>query len=289
MSNIKLKTAMSMAETAKVSATIAGSGNVKAFFDAQRGALAAVLPRHITPDRMLRLALGALRNTPKLGAAKVETLFGAIIQCAQLGLEPNTPLGQAYLIPFDNHNTKQTEVQVVFGYKGLIDLARRSGRIISIAAHEVCENDFFEFQYGLKEELVHRPALVNRGEIIAFYAVAILSDGGHAFEVMSAHDVNAIRDASHNYRFARDKSATVWGQHYASMGRKTVIRRLCKYLPVSIELATAIEIDEKADVGITQDFDVLPAADTTASVPAPALPEPQAADTSANLAEELTL
>jgi len=236
-------------------ATAAGMGNVKKFFESQKATLLAVLPQHVSADRMLKIALGAMRTTPKLNSCTIESLFGAVVQCSQLGLEPNTPLGHAYLIPFDNRRSGKTEVQIVFGYKGLVDLARRSGQIISISAHEVCEHDEFEFEYGLDEKLAHRPAMLKpRGEVVAFYAVAKMVGGGHAFEVMSRQQVEEIRDASQNYKFAREKSQTVWGQHFVEMGRKTVLRRLVKYLPVSIELATAAVLDGKAEGGEAQDL-----------------------------------
>lgn len=243
-------------QTSKMVARDAGIGNVKAFFEAQKSTLSAVLPKHVSPDRMLKIALGALRTTPKLMNCSVESLMGAVVHCSQLGLEPNTPLGHAYLIPFENRSRGVTEVQIVLGYKGLVDLARRSGQIVSIAAHEVCENDEFEFSYGLEETLVHKPAMGKpRGAVVAFYAVAKLVGGGHAFEVMSAEQINEIRDASQNYKFARDKAKTVWGQHYAEMGRKTVLRRLVKYLPVSIELAQAATLDEVSSAGRSQALD----------------------------------
>lgn len=242
-------------KTAVSVAADAGIGNVKAFFESQKATLAAVLPRHLPADRMLKIALGALRTTPKLMQARTDTLLGAIIQCAQLGLEPNTPLGHAYLIPFENRSKNITEVQIVFGYKGLIDLARRSGQIVSIAAHEVREHDHFEYEYGLDEKLVHRPSMGERGNVIAFYAVAKLVGGGYAFEVMSNADVIAIRDASQGWKTAvrfKKEASSPWGAHFVEMGRKTVLRRLFKFLPVSIELATAATLDSKAAVGETQ-------------------------------------
>lgn len=257
-------------QTSKMVAAQAGIGSVKKFFESQKSTLAAVLPKHVSADRMLKIALGALRTTPKLMSCTVESLMGGVVQCSQLGLEPNTPLGHAYLIPFDNRRKGITEVQIVLGYKGLIDLARRSGQVVSIAAHEVCQHDHFEYAYGLDEKLEHRPALGERGSVIAFYAVAKLKDGGHAFEVMSRGQIEEIRDASQNYKFARDKSTTVWGQHFVEMGRKTVLRRLFKYLPVSIELATASALDDLSARGVSQgldartidgDFIVLPDAD----------------------------
>lgn len=243
-------------KTAVSVAADAGIGNVKAFFESQKSTLAAVLPKHVGADRMLKIALGALRTTPKLMQARTDTLLGAIIQCAQLGLEPNTPLGHAYLIPFENRSKGITEVQIVFGYKGLIDLARRSGQIVSIAAHEVRENDHFEYEYGLDEKLVHRPCLTgDRGAVTAFYAVAKLVGGGYAFEVMSRADVETIRNESQGWKTAvrfKKEAQSPWGAHFVEMGRKTVLRRLFKFLPVSIELATAATLDGKASVGETQ-------------------------------------
>ncbi len=243
-------------QTGKMPAAEAGIGNVKKFFESQKSVLLDVLPKHVDANRMLKIALGALRTTPKLMQCTTESLFGAIVQCSQLGLEPNTPLGHAYLIPFDKKKKQgnqwvvdKTEVQIVFGYKGLIDLARRSGQIVSISAHEVCEKDHFVYQYGLDEKLEHRPAMGDRGEIIAFYAVAKLVGGGHAFEVMSRAQVDAIRDASQGWQQAVRNKATdksPWGAHYPEMGRKTVLRRLTKYLPISIELATAVALDNRA-------------------------------------------
>lgn len=251
-------------QTSKMVARDAGIGSVKTFFESQKATLAAVLPRHVSPDRMLKIALGALRTTPKLMECTVESLMGAVVQCSQLGLEPNTPLGHAYLIPFEKKKkvggewvTEKVETQIVIGYKGLIDLARRSGQVVSIAAHAVYEHDHFDYAFGLNEKLEHKPAMSARGRVIAFYAVAKLVGGGHAFEVMSAEQVNEIRDASQNYKFARDKEKTVWGQHYEEMGRKTVLRRLFKYLPVSIELASAAALDDVGASGRSQALDTV--------------------------------
>jgi len=224
---------------AKLPVTQAGGSTVAAFFEQNKHVLQALLPKHVSAGRVLRIGLSALRLTPKLKECTSESLFGAIVSCAQLGLEPNTPMGHAYMVPFRNNQANRMDVQVIFGYRGLIDLARRSGNIESIAAHAVFENDEFKFEYGLNEQLMHRPASDDRGEITHFYAVAKFKGGGHAFEVMSRHQVEDIRDNSQNYKFARDKSKTVWGQHFEEMGRKTAIRRLYKYLPTSIEMAAA--------------------------------------------------
>jgi recombination protein RecT len=253
-------TGQEMAAVAKQTASQVGTATVKKFFEANRGTLVALLPKHFDADRMLKLAFGAMRTTPKLSGASVQSLLGAVVTCAQLGLEPNTPLGHAYLLPFDKREkrgndwvTVETQVQVIIGYKGMLDLARRSGQIVSIAAHEVCERDEFRFAYGLDEELVHKPSLNARGNVIGFYAVAKLTGGGYSFEFMSIDEVNAIRDKSaEKNRVRKDKEGKPiitgpWADNYIEMGRKTVLRRLFKYLPISIEsLAFAGAIDGHA-------------------------------------------
>lgn len=225
-----------------------GGGNVAAFFEANRSSIAAVLPKHMTPDRLMKVALHAIRTTPALQDCSTKSLFGAVVQASQLGLEPNTILGHAYLVPFKNKKTGQADVQLIAGYKGLVDLARRSGQIESIAAHAVHERDEFDFCYGLDDTLTHRPYLHgDRGSIIAFYAVAKLKGGCHAFEVMSRAEVDAVMKAS--------QSRGQWGpwkDHYSEMGRKTAIRRLAKYLPLSIEFATLAALDGQAEAGADQ-------------------------------------
>lgn len=235
------------------------------FLRQKQGEIAKMLPKHLNAERLLKVAQIAATTTPALAECDVPSLVGAIGQCAQMGLEPNTVLGHAYLVPF---NTKRKDaqgnerwvksVQVIIGYKGLIDLARRSGQIVSIAAHEVCANDRFELVYGLDEKLNHVPAMQDRGGVIGFYAVAKLKDGGHCFEFMSTQQVMQIRDESQGYQQAvkyKKQDGHPWGAHFVEMGRKTVIRRLAKYLPLSIEFQTAAALDGMADSGKDQHLD----------------------------------
>jgi recombination protein RecT len=235
---------------------------VKTMLEQNKSAIAKALPRHLSADRLLRVAQTACTTTPTLLECYTPSLVGAIIQCATMGLEPNTVLGHAYLVPFWNSKKRRKDVQVIVGYKGLVDLARRSGQIISVAAHAVYEQDEFDFQYGLEEKLNHRPARGDRGEIIAFYAVAKMKEGGHAFEVMWREEVDAIRDASQNAYRDNGKGRTAnkmspWWDHYESMGRKTVLRRLSKYLPLSVEFATAVTMEEVAESGKSQRLDTV--------------------------------
>ena len=223
----------------------------------KKAEIAKMLPKHLNAERLLKVAQIAATTTPAIAKCDVASLVGAIGQCAQMGLEPNTVLGHAYLVPF---NTKRKDangnerwvnsVQVIIGYKGLIDLARRSGQIVSIAAHEVCEHDHFDLVYGLDEKLEHRPAMGERGEVIGFYAVAKLKDGGHCFEFMSRLQVEQIMLASQS----KGKYGP-WKDNFTEMGRKTVIRRLAKYLPLSIEFQTAAALDGMAEAGKDQNIE----------------------------------
>jgi len=225
--------------------------------ESKKTEIAKMLPSHLSIDRLLKVATIAATTTPALLKCDVPSLVAAIGQCAQMGMEPNTVLGSCYLVPFkckrkDNSGNERwvDSVQVIVGYRGLIDLARRSGQIVSIAAHEVCENDHFELIYGLEEKLEHKPALDERGEVIGFYAVAKLKDGGYSFEFMSTRQVKDIMTKT------QSKGAYgPWKEHFIEMGRKTVIRRLAKYLPLSVEFQTAVALDGMAEGGRDQHLD----------------------------------
>lgn len=201
------------------------------------------LPKHLSAERMTRIAMTELKKIHKLQQCSPASFIGALIQCSQLGLEPGNNLGHAYLIPFDNKKNNTTECQLIIGYRGMLDLAKRSGQVISIQSHTVYENDLFEFEYGLNPKLRHVPARSNPGNIIYVYACALLKDGGNQFEVMSNEEIKGIMSQSKASKFGP------WQTHYDEMARKTVIRRLFKYLPVSIELTKAITLDEDADRG----------------------------------------
>ena len=211
--------------------------------------IALALPKHMTADRLARIALTEVRKTPALGRCEQASFLGAIMQCAQLGLEPGGALGHAYLLPFENRKKGITEVQFIVGYRGMIDLARRSGQILSIEARVVYAADQFSVKLGLNPDLTHEPEwdAPDRGPLRFVYAVAKLKDGGTQFEVMSRAEIERVRAKS------KAGQAGPWVDHYEEMAKKTVIRRLFKYLPVSIELATAVEQDERVDIDLPQD------------------------------------
>lgn len=173
------------------------------------------LPSVITPDRFTRMALTAVAQNPKLGDCSPASFCGAMLQAAQLGLEPNTPLGQAYLIPFRNKGKMEAQFQL--GYLGLIELAHRSGEFRSIEARVVYENDEFEYEYGLEGMLHHKPALKDRGKPIAYYAVYRLVNGGYGYEVMSKEDID---EHARKYSQGIKSSFSPWVTAYDQMAMK---------------------------------------------------------------------
>jgi recombination protein RecT len=204
----------------------------------------------MTPERLLRIALTECRRTPKLAECSQASLLSSIFSCAQLGLEPGGSLGHAYLVPFGR------EVQFILGYRGMIDLARRSGLLESISSHAVFEGDQFDCELGLDNTLKHKPDWSNPnrtdpGKLLFVYAVAKLKDGGHQFEVMSRQEVDQIR------RRSKGGASGPWVSDFVAMALKTVVRRLFKWLPVSIELAKAVGMDEQAEFGLSQDSDLV--------------------------------
>jgi len=189
------------------------------------------LPSHMNADRMARIALTTIRTTPKLLECNVSSLLGAVMQAAQLGLEPGL-IGHCYIIPYGK------EAQFIIGYKGMIDLARRSGNIESIYAHCVYEADEFDYELGLHPKLNHKPATGRRGEMKYVYAVAHFKDGGYQFEVMDKEEIEKRR--------SRSKAAKngPWVTDYEEMAKKTVIRHMWKYLPISVEIQQQAAQDE---------------------------------------------
>jgi recombination protein RecT len=211
------------------------------------------LPKHMTADRLARIALTTIRTNPKLLECTPESLMAAVMQSAQLGLEPGI-LGHAYFVPFKNGKTGRTDVQFQIGYKGLLELVRRSGEVTSIAAHEVYENDFFEFEYGIDEKLTHRPNISgDRGEVYAYYAYAKYKDGGHSFLVMSKKDILEYAK-KYSKAYYKGQFSGPWATDFDAMAKKTVLKQLMKYMPLSIELQRQLSTDETVKMEIEEDM-----------------------------------
>lgn len=224
------------------------------------------VPKHVSPERMLRVCALAVAKTPKLAECDMMSLLGAMLALAALGMEPNTPLGHAYLIPFEKRKkegnkwvTEKVEVQVIIGYRGYIDLARRSGSLVSLHADVVYEGDIFSFEYGSNMHLKHIPqgARVDRKPLWAYFH-AKLTDG-EAFEVLPYAQVLKIRDGSQGYisavrskeRYPDSFAKNPWVAFEHEMVSKTLVRRMGKWIPMSIELANAAALDAMSETGNT--------------------------------------
>lgn len=213
--------------------------------------LTMALPKHMTADRLSRIVLTECRKVPALLQCNTASLLGAVMQAAQLGLEPGSALGHCYLLPFGNGKAADglSNAQLIIGYRGMIDLARRSGQLVSIGAYVVREGDEFSWELGLHPDIKHVPAPDSEDKPVTHvYAVANLKDGGVQFEVMTRKSIEIVRSQS--------KAGTKgpWVTHWEEMAKKTVIRRLFKYLPISIEAARAIQVDEMSDRGEAVEF-----------------------------------
>jgi recombination protein RecT len=229
--------------------------SVAALIQANFKAMKSVLPKHMTAERMARIALIETRKNPKMMQADPATLIGAIMVASQLGLEPGVQ-GMCYLVPYWNSSKETFDVQLQVGYKGMMELAWRSNRVGSIFPEVVRANDRFMYQLGTDPKIEHIPASGDRGPITHFYCTAKLVPSGHPqFKVLELSEVEKIRD-QHSKAKTSDKGAgfAPWRDHFEAMGLKTAIRKNCKYLPSSPEFLTAIALDEMADAGIAQNL-----------------------------------
>lgn len=238
-----MPTARNSLTTSNKTAAVAEKKGKTIFDVIQAGAkqFATALPKHINSERFVRIAITTIRQNPKLAKCNQESLLGALMVSAQLGLEPGT-LGQCYLIPFENKKAGTVECQFQIGYKGLIELLRRSGQLSDIYSYTVYENDDFNIEYGLSRTLIHKPNFDERGEIKGFYAVAILKDGAKAFEYMTKDEVIHHEEKYRKGSYKND----VWNKNFEEMSQKTVIKKLLKWLPVSVEFLEMAAKDEKS-------------------------------------------
>jgi recombination protein RecT len=209
----------------------------------QRAGFALALPKDFDADRFTRIAITAIRNSPKLMQCEPASILGALMLCAQLGLEPNSPLHEASIIPYGGKAQFQIE------YRGLLKLVWNSGLISYIDYDKVCEKDAFEYSKGFDPKLEHKPAMSDRGKTICYYAIAELQGGGKVYIVKSVDDIK-----KHAARFSKafgDKyKDSPWQTDFDSMGIKTVLKELCdKKLPKrttneALRFAQALSKDE---------------------------------------------
>lgn len=218
--------------------------NMKNLLERSWPRIAAVIGNNLSPQRLYQMYVSTINREPQLANCSVESVLSCFMKCAALGLEPSNVdgLGRAYILPYGNKNyrTGQKEATLIIGYKGMIDLARRSGQIRDISARAVHEGDEFTYSYGLNEDLRHVPC-AKPGKLTHVYMIANFKDGGHYFQVMNADEIEAAAKRSPSY----GKAVSPWKSDYEAMAKKTVIRRAFPYLPVSVEARDAAASDDQ--------------------------------------------
>jgi phage RecT family recombinase len=210
------------------------------YLEQRRAALAQVVPKHLTVDRLLKVALNSVSKSDKLKACSMASILQCVVTCAELGLEPGGALGGAYLVPYKGVAT------LIIGYRGYVDLMRRSGMISTIKAIVVHQNDRFSYSEGIDTELNHAPTIEgDPGKLRFVYCVIKLKDGGIQVAVMSKAEIDVICNEALRKAFKPEESP--WTKHYEEMAKKTVIRRAAKLAPMSSEIAKAMEAEDEDD------------------------------------------
>ncbi len=196
-----------------------------------------IAPQGVDVNRFSAALMADVRANQKLSECSPMSIVSSYVRAIQMGLEPGFNLGLCYFVPYKG------ECTLIIGYRGMMELAYRSGKVAAISSRPVYENDHFEVELGTSEKIIHRPAIGDRGSMVAVYAVAKLKDGGTHFEVLDMNDIEKAKRASKASNFGP------WKDYPDEMARKTAVRRLFKYLPVSTEFNRAITVDDRADSG----------------------------------------
>ena len=228
-----------------------GKTTMQAYIRQMEGEIRKALPAVMTPERFTRIILSALSSNPSLAQTTPQSFLGAMMTAAQLGVEPNTPLGQAYLIPFRNKGVLECQFQL--GYKGIIDLAYRNGNVSIIQAQVVYENASFQFAFGLDPVLKHIPARSNRGEPVYVYGLFKTKDNGYGFDVMSMDDIRIFAQ-----RYSKAYGNGPWQTDFEAMAKKTVLKRVLKYAPLKSDFLRGVAQDETIRNEISDDMTAVP-------------------------------
>lgn len=242
-------------------------------------AIRSSVPSAVNPTRLIRQAANLVLATPKLLECHPGDLMGAIIECAEAGLELTKTMGEAYIVPHWSGKRQCQVPTLIVGWRGLSKLVRQ-GEVTEFYAHAVRERDEFDYCLGTENRITHRLDVrlspKDRGPITHFYAVAKNKRGGVEFEVMHDAQVQAIKAASKS----KDRSGNVfgpWVDHYEEMGRKTVMRRLAKRLPLTESASHAMHLDNLHAMGERNvrevEFTVDAEPETTAGVALPLPPQ----------------
>lgn len=227
--------------------TVSPKNQLKSLLENNKEAIANLLPQHMDPQRLLQLSISAYTKIPKLKDCAVIEVLGSIVHCASIGLEPNTPLGEAWILPFWNDKRRVMEPVVVHGYPGLLKLADNTEYFKSTHVDVVHAGDDFDYQFGTSEHLHHRPKYKSK-QITDFYFIAATVRGGFQIEVKPKAFVDSIRDR------APSKNSPAWSNEmdYEQMGKKTVLKQGLKWVPKSPHLSRALALDNMGESGQSQ-------------------------------------
>jgi recombination protein RecT len=247
--------------------------SIKELLEANKGEIAKALPKHITPDRLLKTCLGAIRQNPQLLECTRESLIGAIMTSAELGLEPG-PLGHAYLVPYNSRKKINgedqwvKEVQFQIGYKGMLELIYRGGQVATIVANPVYANELGDIEIDRAAGTVKHPYKFREdpGEFVGVYAYAVTKDGMTHCEPMTRAEIEKVR------KLSKSANGPAWTGMYEEMARKTALKRLMKRLPMAVERAESFLLAEAKDETVGQ-IDFTPRAEIVVPVSEPAAPE----------------
>lgn len=219
------------------------ANQIHAYLDRMKGEIARALPKHMTADRIARVALTEIRTSPKLMQCSIESLMACVMKASQEGLEFGT--GDAYIVPYG------ANAQYIRGYRGCLKLLRRSQEVNNIACYPVYDKDLFDIDLGSSPKVNHKPNLTaDRGEFRGCYVVAEVKGEGVYIEWMGKKEIDAIRARS------KASGSGPWVTDYVEMARKTVLKRACKYLPMAVETAEALAEDSRVEFGEMPAIDI---------------------------------
>lgn len=240
----KLKDELKKKEAKGDGLTVSKSYAMRQLMIKMKSDIKDALPSHVCVESFQKSVLSLYNLDESLQNCESTTFIAAMIECAKLGLEPNNILGQAYLVPVSVDGVNKVEFQI--GYKGLIELAYRSGKLRSLYAHEVRANDEFYIDYGLEHKLIHKPLLDgDRGDVIGYYAVYQMDNRGASFVFMTRDEI-----LGHSKKYSRSFGCDLWESEFDAMAKKTVIKKLLKYAPLSIELQKSVSVDESINANL---------------------------------------
>jgi recombination protein RecT len=217
--------------------------------------ITAIMAKGVDPKKYIQAAAFSISKMPKVLECTSISIINCVMEASQLGLNIGGVRGECYIVPYNDRKNNKMVAQFILGYQGMLSLLFKTGKIKSIQVKEVYENDTFSFEYGSRAFLMHQPLMDgDRGAFKAVYAIIELTTGGTIFEVMPKVDIDRARDMSQDYKYKKEDS--IWGKFYPEMAKKTVVRRIFKYLPLSSDIQRAVNLDEQADSGM-QEIDLI--------------------------------